>query len=192
MENLTKRTRKKPKQRYSQLIETAVLVFSEQGFNKSAHRTIAKECNCSVPTVFNYFKNTEHLQKSVTKHVLEFIESSLMTYLNDEYSIVDYANAWSILSLVEPKYVKVLIDIHSNHCNTHSYISMRLKMIDRISDKLSQSKNVECTTSLASVIYSICIGHAWEHINNLGPKKNVFLNLIEEISNESHHVASNH
>lgn len=64
-------SRLKPDERYKQLLDSAVEVAEQCGFNKMTHVLVALKAKVSKATVFNYFKTIDQLRDDVMQVAIE-------------------------------------------------------------------------------------------------------------------------
>lgn len=64
-------SRLKPDERYKQLLQSAVEVTKEHGFNNMTHALVALKAGVSKATVFNYFKRIDDLRNNVMQYAVK-------------------------------------------------------------------------------------------------------------------------
>lgn len=63
-------------QTHKQIIETAVIMFSERGFDQTSLSSIASEIGISKPAIYYYFKSKDELIKSLFDTIVQEIQST--------------------------------------------------------------------------------------------------------------------
>ena len=71
------------------IISAALEVFDESGFHKAGIRGIAKLANCSLPTLYYYFKNKEDLFETSVCGAYERITSQIDEQLPEGMPLID-------------------------------------------------------------------------------------------------------
>ncbi|MBC5773354.1 TetR/AcrR family transcriptional regulator [Pontibacter sp. KCTC 32443] len=66
------------------IIETALQLFSQKGFDKTSIRTIAETAGISLGLMYNYFKSKDELLVEIFKQGYEDIKASLLKTDNDQ------------------------------------------------------------------------------------------------------------
>jgi AcrR family transcriptional regulator len=72
MESRADRKKRITRQRQEQILEAALLVFSQRGFDRATIPDIAHEAGIAVGTIYNYYQNKRDLLVAITnKYVIE-------------------------------------------------------------------------------------------------------------------------
>lgn len=71
------------------LLSAALEVFDEKGFYKAGIRDIAKLANCSLPTLYYYFKNKEDMFETSVCDTYESITSQIEEQLPEGMPLID-------------------------------------------------------------------------------------------------------
>jgi AcrR family transcriptional regulator len=71
------------------VISAALEVFDEKGFHKAGIRDIAKLANCSLPTLYYYFKNKEDLFETAVCGAYEHIVMQIDEQLPEGMPLID-------------------------------------------------------------------------------------------------------
>ena len=93
------RKRLNPDQRKTQLLDCAVSVATKLGVAKVTHAAIAKEhkviykTNCSVPTVFNYFKTADELESALVNEILNVRNETVPTLTLLDAALISFRNS---------------------------------------------------------------------------------------------------
>jgi len=88
MEQLSRRERKKSETR-QRLMETALQLFSEHGYEATTVKDIASAADVAKGTFFNYFETKEAILPAIAAHRLEQLEEALGPELGAPSSPVD-------------------------------------------------------------------------------------------------------
>jgi len=71
------------------IVSAALEVFDEKGFYKAGIRDIAKLANCSLPTLYYYFKNKEDLFETAVCDIYEHITAQIDEQLPEGIPLID-------------------------------------------------------------------------------------------------------
>ena len=110
-----------PEARKKQLIECAMIVFSEHGFSSSAiHTHVARVAGVSVPTVFSYFPTRFAIIEAVVRDVQRGIFAIIDKNLHDQtgLSVFDrllgVVRGWAEAAETNPILVRVFLNWSSS------------------------------------------------------------------------------
>ncbi|MCG3883944.1 TetR/AcrR family transcriptional regulator [Photobacterium leiognathi] len=70
-----------PEKRLKQLLEVATHIAKRSHYLTVTHASIANVVQCSVPTVFSYFKTKEQLTEGICKFALEHNNESIIAQI---------------------------------------------------------------------------------------------------------------
>ena len=110
-----------PELRKKQLIECAMIVFSEHGFSSSAiHTLVARVAGVSVPTVFSYFPTRfdiiEAVVCDVQRNILGIVQKNLydQTGLSAFERLLGVVQGWAEAAETNPVLVRVFLNLSSS------------------------------------------------------------------------------
>ena len=110
-----------PELRKKQLIECAMIVFSEHGFSSSAiHTLVARVAGVSVPTVFSYFPTRfdiiEAVVRDVQRNILGIVQKNLydQTGLSAFERLLGVVQGWAEAAETNPVLVRVFLNWSSS------------------------------------------------------------------------------
>ena len=101
----------------TQILETALTLFTNQGyFNTSVHH-IQKTSNVSIGTIYHYFKNKAEIARALYEKVLKQMTEIIVDILNRHESTHDRCQALirQLLDMTEADPKKMNYMLHANH-----------------------------------------------------------------------------
>ncbi len=99
--------------RRAKIVEIAVLLFSQSGFNGATTKELAKSAGISEALLFQHFPNKESLYQAILKHKMEEQFPLLVSELPQEVSLqvflLELARRIEKKNLADPSFLRLLL-----------------------------------------------------------------------------------
>ena len=135
---------KRPKSevKRQQILDAAIVLFTEKGFAKTSMDLIAKNADVSKQTVYSHFGNKDDLFYSA----IEFRCESLQLL---EVSAIDFSDVRNVLVQVATRFSQLITSKEA--CAVHKICSFESNVNPQVSDIFYQAGPIKLTTQLANL-----------------------------------------
>ncbi len=158
----------------STIIEVARKSFFENGYRKTAMRSIAKDADVTLSNIYNYFKNKDEILEVILQPVFAEFEE-MFDHYEDETS----ANCFEVSDVTEiddfEKYTNFIItyqkelDLLFHKCSGSKYENIKDQLIDRYTEtskdylKLMKEKHPQINENI-SIFFIHTVAGWWVQI----------------------------
>lgn len=155
--------------RKRRIVDTALQLFSENGYDKTSIRAIAKQANMSLGLLYNYFASKEQLLEAIVqegiddlKHSLDLTRQShqdLLSLLRTIFSVIARKrNHWRLLHIIRTQqHLAKLLAVQYDAFNNY--------LISELSLQLRQM-GYQNSVSEALLLYATIDGLATHYLSN--------------------------
>lgn len=123
------------------ILEIALKLFMEKGFNKTSIDEITKLADISKGSFYTYFKSKEELLESIIEELLEVVEEKFFKIISLKKKPIDFIEAFLKLNVsLSKKFSSSVLTIMRDvsFAPTKVREEMRRKLRDRINEKLGE------------------------------------------------------
>lgn len=103
--------------RSEELLETALLLFSEEGYRDVTIKRIAERLQVRHSLVYYYFESKEKLFHSALVHAVERLTAKYAELTARHHHPVDLLNDWFLLNIEQERSLRGLINIMIDHAS---------------------------------------------------------------------------
>ena len=122
-------------QRKAQIMEVALQEFAQNGFHKTSMSTIAKKCDLSKGSLYNYFDSKDHLLQSLIDQAMEEGEE-VMQVLDDE----DKTPFEKLKQACEMAFA--MVEQSEEYWRFIIMLSLQRDIIDQVKDKVRENNEL--------------------------------------------------
>lgn len=145
--------------RKKEILEAAVKVFKEKGYDKTSIADISRALNISQGLCYRYFKSKEEIFDSAIDAYAQYIAEQMIAILSSDLSILEIMNHLPDFTGIEKKSVYFEL-FHSKESNSfHDRLSLQIcrKVVPYVKKRLEQEVEkgviqVEDTDTMAKFI----------------------------------------
>ncbi|HAN10162.1 MAG TPA: hypothetical protein DCP90_06080 [Clostridiales bacterium] len=192
-------------QKRKEIMQAAIKIFNVKGYEKTRISDISDEANVSRTTVYQYFKDKEHLFESAVDFVINRVHGRIKDIVNDK-SVSFYDKVTAIVTelLKRHKYTSILLTLVEKWMQDNDNTKEQYKVLDMYSIKIKEifeslfeeaKKNQEIeevSEKIMSVIlYSMIEGLLTYFANNKEEDVEVYIQSVSALLNglKSRYVA---
>ncbi|HCC08110.1 MAG TPA: hypothetical protein DEP72_08160 [Clostridiales bacterium] len=192
-------------QKRKEIMQAAIKVFNTKGYEKTRISDISEEANVSRTTVYQYFKDKEHLFKSAVDFVINRVHGRIKDIINDK-SVSFYDKVTAIVTelLKRHKYTSILLtlvetwmqdnDNTKEQYNVLDMYSVKIKEIfENLFEEAKRNKEIEEVSEkiMSVILYSMVEGLLTYFANNKEEDVEAYIQSVSSLLNglKSRYVA---
>ena len=184
-------------QKREEIMQAAIRVFNEKGYDKTRISDISNEANVSRTTVYQYFKDKEHLFESTVDYVINRVHSKIKTIVKDD-SVSFYDKVTAIVTelLKRHKYTSIFLTLVEKWAQDNGVTKEQYKVLEMYSERIKEvieslfeeaKKNQEIEEvsekTMSVILYSMIEGLLTYFSNNKGEDVEVYIQSVSVLLN---------